>query len=270
MTKIRIDEYIDACRTGVPDLPEAPEYRERGKSGVREPGGKRGPGPWRGGSAVGWLGAYNGAMAVITRIVEAKRRRHIYLDGKFAFSVKLNVVARFRLREGMKLSGEQIEEIEQGEVRQECLDRGIKYLSGRLHSREELRKKLLRQEYLPGMVEEVLEELARLGYVNDERFAKTKALAAAQHKHHGPRRAMVELMRAGVKREVAEVAVGEVYENNDNIGEARRLVEKQAGRLRKLEPQVARRRLVGMLVRRGFEYDAIRPVIEEVLGREQE
>jgi regulatory protein len=212
-------------------------------------------------------------MGVITRIVEPKRkpqRRQVYLDGKFAFSVKLNVVARFRLREGMTLSSAQIEEIEVGEVRQECLDRGIKYLSGRLHSREELRKKLLRQEYLPGMVDEVLEELARLGYVNDERFAKTKALAAAQHKHHGPRRAMVELMRAGVKREVAEGAGGEVYENNDNIGEARRLAEKQAGRLRKLEPQVARRRLVGMLVRRGFEYDAIRVVIEEVLGRGEE
>ena len=44
------------------------------------------------------------AMTVITQIVEAKgrgQRRRIYLDGKFAFTLKLNVVARFRLREGM-------------------------------------------------------------------------------------------------------------------------------------------------------------------------
>ena len=210
------------------------------------------------------------AMAIITGIVEPKgspNRRRVYLDGRFAFSVKLNVVARFRLREGMELSGQQIEAIEQGEIRQECLDQAMKYLSGRLHSREELRKKLTRQEYSAGLIDEVLEELKRLGYVDDERFAKTRALSAAQHKHHGPRRAMVELMRAGVKKDVADAAVGEVYESNDNVAEARKLAMKQAERLRKLDPQVARRRLAGMLARRGFDYDAIRPVIEEVIGK---
>src|SRR5947207_9848815 len=211
-------------------------------------------------------------MPLITQIVEARgkgQRRRVYLDGKFAFSLKLNVVARFRLREGMILSDQQIQEIEVGEVRQECLDRAMRYLSGRLHSTSELRRKLARQEYSAAMIDEVLEELQRLGYLDDARFAKTKALSAAQHKHHGPRRAMMELMRAGVKKDVAKEAVGEVYESNDNVAEARRLAEKQAARLKKLDPQVAKRRLMGMLARRGFDYDAIRPVIEEVLGRDQ-
>ena len=210
-------------------------------------------------------------MAVITQILEPKgrpNRRRIYLDGKFAFSGKLNVVAKFRLREGMELSPQQIQAIEQGEIRQECLDRAMKYLTGRLHSRQELHKKLLRQEYSAAMIDEVLEELKRLGYVDDERFAKTRALSAAQHKHHGPRRAMMELMRAGVKRDVAEVAVGDVYQSNDNVAEARKLAMKQAERLRKLDPQVAKRRLAGMLARRGFDYDSIRPVIDEILGRD--
>jgi len=211
-------------------------------------------------------------MALITRIVEPKgrpRKRRIYLDGKFAFSVKLNVVAKFRLREGMNLSEQEIEAIEQGEIRQECLDRAMRYLSARLHGRSELRKKLLSQEYSPPMIDEVMDELVRLGYVDDQRFARTKALAAAQHRHHGPRSAMMELMRAGVKREIAQGAVREVYESNDNVAEARKLAQKQAARLRKLDPQVARRRLAGMLARRGFDYDSIKPVIEEVLGRDE-
>src|SRR5205085_386593 len=137
------------------------------------------------------------AMATITQILEARgkgQRRRVYLDGKFAFTLKLNVVARFRLREGLNLSPAQLQEIETGEVRQECLDRALKYLSGRLHSASELKRKLLRQEYSPAMIDEVVEELIRLGYIDDARFAKTKALSAAHHKHHGPRRAMVELM----------------------------------------------------------------------------
>ena len=73
---------------------------------------------------------------------------------------------------------------------------------------------------------------------------------------------MMELMRAGVKREIAQGAVREVYESNDNVAEAWKLAQKQAARLRKLDPQVARRRLAGMLARRGFDYDSIKPVIE--------
>jgi regulatory protein len=211
-------------------------------------------------------------MPVITAIIEPKgrpNRRRICLDGKFAFTVKLNVVAKFRLREGLTLLSDQIAAIEQGEIRQECLDRAMKYLTGRLHSHSELKKKLSRQEYSPSMIDDVLEDLKRLGYIDDQRFAKTKALSAAQHKHHGPRRALMELMKSGVKRNVAEEAVGEVYESNDNIAAARQLAQKQAARLKKLDPQVARRRLAGMLARRGFDYDSIKPVIEEVIGRDQ-
>ena len=208
-------------------------------------------------------------MPVITKLVEQKRRanrRNVFLDGAFAFGINLNVVAEFRLREGMTLTAEQVEEIRQGEVRQECFDHATKLLGMRLHSRSELRRKLVRGEYGDAVIDGVLDDLTRMGYVDDQRFAKTKALSAAQHKHHGKRRAMVELMKSGVERETANRAVEDVYEQTDSLALARQLVAKQTPRLRKLDPLVARRRIVGMLQRRGFDYDTIRPVIDEVLG----
>ncbi len=51
---------------------------------------------------------------------------------------------------------------------------------------------------------------------------------------------------------------------------ARELARKQAPRLKRLDPMVARRRLMGMLQRRGFEYETIKPVIDEILGDEVE
>ncbi len=210
-------------------------------------------------------------MPVITKIAEQKRRpnrRNIHLDGRFAFGCNINVVARFRLREGMQVAVEQIEAIKRGEVRQECMDDALRLLGRRLHSRAELARKLGRSEYGDDIVTEILDELARMGYVDDARFARTKALSAAQHKHHGRRRAMQELMKSGVDRVTAERAAEDVYEQTDSMAIARQLAMKQAGRLRRLDPLVARRRLVGMLQRRGFDYDAIRPVVDEVLGDE--
>jgi regulatory protein len=211
-------------------------------------------------------------MPTITRIAEQQRRanrRSIYLDGAFAFGCNVNVVARFRLREGMTLSAEQVRQIELGEVKQECFDRAMASLGTRLHSRAELHRKLMRREYGETVVNAVLDDLSRLGYVNDEQFAKTKALSAAQYKHYGRRRASVALRQAGVSGAVADRALDDVYGTHDSTAVARRLAEKQAPRLRKLEPVVARRRLVGMLQRRGFDYESIKPVVDEVLGRER-
>jgi regulatory protein len=212
-------------------------------------------------------------MPIVTRVSEQKRRpnrRNVYLDGAFAFGCNLNVVAKFRLREGMRLTEEQVREIQLGEVKQECFDGAMKYLGSRLHSRSELRRKLVRREYGDAVVDAVLEDLARLGYLDDERFAKTKALSAAQHKHHGRRRAFMELIKSGVKGDVADKALSDVYAEYDSTGMARQLAEKQLPRLRKLDPLVARRRLVGMLQRRGFDYDSIKPVVDEVLGADRD
>src|SRR5688500_15682683 len=203
-------------------------------------------------------GDYAQGMPVITRIVEQKRRanrRSIYLDGAFAFGVNLNVVAKFKLKEGMTLTPDQVRAIEQGEVRQDCFDTAMDYLSRRLHSRKELRTKLARKEFGEAVVDSVLADLERLGYLNDEQFAKTKALSAAQHRHHGKRRAMVELLKTGISGDVARKALDDVYDKTDSLATARELAQKQAARLSRLDPMTARRRLVGMLQRRGFEYD---------------
>ncbi|MEO6434905.1 MAG: RecX family transcriptional regulator [Tepidisphaeraceae bacterium] len=214
-------------------------------------------------------------MPTITKISEQKRRanrRNIYLDGGFAFGCNLNVVARFRLREGLTLSPEQVREIELGEVRQECFDGAIRLLASRLHSAAEMRRKLMRKEFGETIVNSVIDDLSRMGYLDDERFAKTKALAAAEHKKHGKRRARMELIKAGVKGDVADKALSDVYDAADTLSIARELARKQSPRLKKLDPQVARRRLVGMLQRRGFDYDDIKPVVDEVLdvrGREE-
>jgi regulatory protein len=68
---------------------------------------------------------------------------------------------------------------------------------------------------------------------------------------------------------VARTALDDVYDATDPVAEARSLAEKQAARFKRLDPVVARRRLVGMLQRRGFDYDAIKPVVDTVLGGDE-
>jgi regulatory protein len=211
-------------------------------------------------------------MPQITRISRSKRRpnrRSVFLDGVFAFACNVNVVARFRLREGQALSPAQVLEIEQGEVRQEAFDAATRLIQSRLHSIAELRRKLLRKEFGHAVIDGVIADLTRMGYLDDAQFAKAKAASAAKYKQHGKRRAKTELLRAGVSGEVADAALAQVYDAADTLAVARELARKQAPRLKKLAPPVARRRLLGMLQRRGFDYDEIKSVIDDVLGGEE-
>ena len=176
------------------------------------------------------------------------------------------MVARFRLREGLVLTAEQVAEIQQGEVRQECFDAAVRSLQTRLHGRAELKRKLMLKEFGEPTIDGVLDDLQRMDYLDDARFARARAESAAKVKHHGRRRAQLELARRGVPRDVADAALGAVFTKDASLAVATELAEKQAPRLRRLEPAVARRRLVGMLQRRGFDYDAIKPVVDRVLG----
>lgn len=208
-------------------------------------------------------------MPTVTKIVEQKKRqnrRSIFLDGVFAFGVNLNVVAKFALHEGQELSAEDIDAIQKGSVRQECFDHAMRYIEKRMQSRKELETKLTKQEYGPAVIASVLDQLSEMNYVNDARFAESRAESAAKYKHHGPNRARMELAKKGVERETARQAVEQVYEAHDSMATARDLARKKMKSLARLEPQVARRRLMGMLLRRGFTFDTIKPVIDEAIG----
>lgn len=207
-------------------------------------------------------------MALVTAVKPQKKsatRVSIFLDGRFAFGLNQRVAERFGMKVGMELAPADVERVLKGQVQQDCFDKAMSYLSRRMHSRKELAQKLGRAEFPPDVVEASLSRLEELGYVNDGEFARQK-LAGAQRKLIGERRAMAELMRSGVKSDVAHDAVEQHFSSDDAKENARKLIEKNLPRLMRLDAVTAKRRLVGLLQRRGFDYETIKPLIADALG----
>ncbi len=209
-------------------------------------------------------------MPIITAIKVQQRkatRVSVFLDRAFAFGLHQKVAGRFGLKPGMELSQRDVEAIQQGQVQQECFDKAMLYLSRRMHSGSELRRKLLKSEFAEAVIEVTLQRLTDLNYINDAEFARQK-LEHAQRKLIGQRRALVDLMKSGVKGEVARDAVREHFNQDEAKDNAQRLIEKSLPRLQRLDPVTAKRRLIGLLQRRGFDYDTIKPMVERALGAE--
>ena len=102
-----------------------------------------------------------------------------------------------------------------------------------------------------------------------ERLLSYKAASAARRKQHAPERVTADLLNSGVQDDIAKQALCEVHDAADSSAIVRQLVEKKMPSLRKVDPIIARRRLVGMLQRRGFEYEVIGPILDDVLGESE-
>jgi regulatory protein len=92
--------------------------------------------------------------------------------------------------------------VEAGPQRAEALAVATRALARREHSRRSLRKRLLRAQVSAGEADEVVEELLRLGLLDDGRFARERARVLAE-RGKGDAAIRSDLEQAGV--EAAEI-----------------------------------------------------------------
>lgn len=154
------------------------------------------------------------------------------------------------------------------EPRTPVKDRALRLLAVRSRSREELRRRLVRAGYPDADVEAALEELRRVGLIDDERFAREIASHQVGRRLAGDRAAVGALRRAGVELGLAERAVTEAAVE-DEEARAERLARARVSRLADLDRERAYRRLAGFLQRRGYHPGVVHAVCRRVLDEEE-
>jgi regulatory protein len=137
---------------------------------------------------------------------------------------------------------------------EQALSIGYAYLSRRERTEHELREHLLKRHAEPETTEAVLQELAEQGYVNDSRFARLFIQDKRHLSQWGSARIRRGLIERGIPREVGDRALGE--EIDDPEDELHRALGLLAGRLGQApETTRERERALGLLLRRGYEYE---------------
>ncbi|HXQ28656.1 MAG TPA: regulatory protein RecX [Gemmatimonadales bacterium] len=138
----------------------------------------------------------------------------------------------------------------------------LRALAGRARTRADLRRFLLERDHAPAAVDTALERLAARGWLDDRRFAEEFAVRRARGR--GPDRLVLDLLRHGVERSVAEAAVRTALAEAgaDVEGEAEALARRRATQLDGLAPAVRKRRLLAYLARRGYRGAPITAVVD--------
>lgn len=143
-------------------------------------------------------------------------------------------------------------------------DRALRLLGVRSRSREEVRRRLAGAGFPDDEVAAVLDDLERVGLVDDERFAQEVVRERMGRRGFGPRAVLSTLLQAGVAREIAERAVAGA--GGDEEARAEEVALGRLRRLTNLPPDVAGRRLLDFLLRRGFDHEAARAACRRALA----
>ncbi|MCZ4497901.1 MAG: regulatory protein RecX [Marmoricola sp.] len=137
-------------------------------------------------------------------------------------------------------------------------------LSVRARSRAELAKKLASKDVPEGVATKVLDRFEEVGLIDDAAFAQEWVVQRQEGRGLARRALAQELRRKGIDDEIAQEALAAV-EDEDEVDAARLLVQRKLRSMRGIDQQVAIRRLVGMLARKGYTSGVSFRVVREEL-----
>ena len=196
-------------------------------------------------------------MAKITALTRQKKnvdRINVFLDGEFAFG--LAEITAVYLKVGQELSEADIAKLQAADDIEKARETALHYIEYRPRSIAEVRKNLRGKDYDEAVVDQVVNRLAEVGLLDDQKFA---AYWVEQRETFKPRSQIAlrqELTQKGVDRTIIDQAVDAV----DETAAAQRLAQKQANRYAHLDEATFRKKMMGYLQRRGFNYGIIQEV----------
>ena len=114
-------------------------------------------------------------------------------------------------------------------------NQALKYLSYRDRSKWEITQYLEKKQHSHLVIQQTLEYLENLDYVDDQRFALQWGQFNINKKKLGRNRLYLELLNKGIDRETLENILNTLYENNPEIQLAKECASKKWESLKGIE-----------------------------------
>lgn len=201
-------------------------------------------------------------MAKITSIEIQKKnpqRVNIHLDGHFAFG--LSRVTAGWLRVGQELTEERIAALKEEDARETALQQALRLLGYRPRSVSEIREHLQKHAVRDVVIEQTIARLQETGLLDDRQFAEAWVENRSVFRPRSRRMLALELRRKGLPDELIQQAV---RQSADEQTLARQAAQKYLRKVQGFDWPTFRAKLGGFLVRRGFSYEVIDPVLRSL------
>lgn len=204
----------------------------------------------------------------ITRIKPLRENQYsLYVDGEFATKVTDDILFFHKLSEGMDVDAALLNQVVAEARAHFGKERAMYILSYRDHSKAELMRKLQQKTGDPELAQYAADEMEKMGYVDDVRYAQRLAEQLFENKLYGRKRVLQELLQKGIDRETAQDAVDSV--ETDELENAQMLLERKYS-ARDLADEKGRRRVINGMLRYGYDFSDIKALLNEYIDEDED
>lgn len=148
-----------------------------------------------------------------------------------------------------------------------CMSSALTYLGYRPRSESEMRKHLQKKNWAPSVIEDVINRLVVMQYIDDRAFARDFVASRARGRPIGQSRIIRDLRRKDIDPDLIEDAIATLpdgYEESVVRGEAERIWDKNSS----VPEELRVRRTISYLMRRGFSYSASQSAVRALRDQE--
>ena len=190
-----------------------------------------------------------------------KKRYNIYVNDEYAFGIHEDVLVSFHLYKGKEIDQDEIEQISILEEENKAWQKSLRYISYKWRTETEVRNYLLENEYDPSLVNNTIQKLKEMQFINDHSYATSFVEQRIRHKPRGKKMMEYELKKKGLKSE--DIAVGLLKVDQEIEFEmAVELLKKRAHRYQNEDWKKARQKIGVYLQNKGFSLEIIHQVLE--------
>ena len=194
---------------------------------------------------------------------DPQRKTLIFDDGS-VFGISEDVFLSGGFAIGDELSDDNLHLLEKDEYQSKVYNSALRLLGYRMRSCAEMKRRLLEKDYPEDIIDNTIDKLSKIGYLNDKEFSIAFTRDKVRSKSIGPIAIRSELLPHRIDSNLADAAIDEVYTEFPIPELIKRLLTKRnivSGT--KLEPKVKKRTL-DLLKRKGFSWDDISDVLTEL------
>jgi len=205
-------------------------------------------------------------MRILKVVKKGKSDVTIYFDNDSLLFLAVEVFLKSGLKKGDDISDDRFSLLIEQNKLFHIKQRAFRLLGRRQHSSSELRRKLWNKDYEQKLIDEVIEDLKKNGYLNDKEFIRAFVAEKSKTKNWSSKKIKGELFKRGVASKlIDELLSGQPTESD--LESAIKLAKKKYEVLlkRNLEPKELRNKLSTYLFSKGFEYDLIKEVISKLI-----
>lgn len=146
-------------------------------------------------------------------------------------------------------------------IRKTAINSALYFLKFRPRSVFEIQRKLKQKKFPDVEIDKTINLLKEQGFLNDLEFARMWIRNRNLLKPMGKRLLFLELRKLGVESEIIEKALE--IEDLDESSKAKMVFEKKKKYLSKLPTEEFKKKMIGLMSRRGFSWDIIKQVLEK-------